>query len=135
MSNIHHEVRFSAEPSRVYALLVDSSQFAEFSGAPASGAATVGTSFFAFGGFITGRHVELVPDRRIVQAWRAKNWPEGVYSIARFQLRAEGTGTTLVFDHDGFPNEMKDELASGWHANYWEKMTRYLSGGDWEETY
>ena len=126
MSNIHHEVRFSAAPARLYQLLADSSQFAEFTGAPASGDGAEGASFSAFGGFVTGRHLELVPGKRVVQSWRAKNWPEGTHSIVRFELRAEGQGTMLVFDHDAFPEEMKEHLAAGWHTNYWEKITKHL---------
>jgi hypothetical protein len=38
-----------------------------------------------FGGDISGRNVELVPGRRAVQAWRSNAWPEGVYSIVRFE--------------------------------------------------
>ena len=78
--------------------------------------------FSLFGGHITGRQVELVPNQLVVQAWRAKTWPAGVYSIARFELSAEGANTRLVFDHDGFPADMKDHLAAGWTSNYWEPM-------------
>jgi uncharacterized protein YndB with AHSA1/START domain len=76
MSTIHQEVTFSAAPPRVYQALVDSKLFAEITGAPASGGSAEGASFSAFGGHFTGRHVELVADRRVVQAWRAKTWPE-----------------------------------------------------------
>jgi activator of HSP90 ATPase len=126
MANIHHELAFSAPPSRVYQTLVDTKKFAEATGAPASGDATEGAAFSAFGGHITGRQVELVPDKRVVQAWRAKTWPEGVFSIVRFELKGEGAGTKLVFDHDGFPEDMKEHLSQGWHANYWEKLTKNL---------
>jgi activator of HSP90 ATPase len=101
---------------------VDLKRFAELTGAPASGDSTEGAAFSAFGGHVTGRHVELVPNKRVVQAWRAKTWPEGVYSIARFELKGDGKGTKLVFDHDGFPADMKEHLASGWQANYWDKI-------------
>ena len=127
MSNIHQEVTFTAAPSKVYQALVDAKKFADATGAPASGDGAEGATFSAFGGHITGRHVELVPDKRIVQAWRAKTWPEGVYSIARFELRADGKGTRLVFDHDAFPEDMKEHLSQGWHANYWEKMSKHLT--------
>ncbi len=88
MANIHHEIPLSAPPARVYQALVDSKSFADVTGAPASGDSTEGATFSAFGGHITGRHVELVPNKRVVQAWRAKTWPEGAYSIVRFELRA-----------------------------------------------
>jgi activator of HSP90 ATPase len=123
MSNIHQEVTLSAGPARIYQALVDSRRFGELTGAPASGDSTEGASFSVFGGHITGRHVELVPGKRVVQAWRAKTWPEGLYSIVRFELQAEGTGTKLVFDHDGFPEDMKEHLAKGWQSNYWDKLS------------
>jgi activator of HSP90 ATPase len=124
MSNIHQELTLPGSPSRVYRALVDSHVFAELTGAPASGDASAGAAFSLFGGHITGRHVELVPDKRVVQAWRAKSWPEGMYSIARFELHADGKGTKLVFDHDGFPEEMKEHLANGWQTNYWDKLAK-----------
>jgi hypothetical protein len=34
----------------------------------------------------------------------------------------EGAGTKVVFDHDGFPADMKEHLAKGWQANYWDKL-------------
>ena len=123
MANIHQEVAMNAAPARIYEALVDSKRFGELTGAPASGDSTEGAAFSAFGGHITGRHVELVPGKRVVQAWRAKTWPEGLYSIVRFELRADGRGTKLVFDHDGFPEDMADHLAKGWQANYWEKLS------------
>jgi activator of HSP90 ATPase len=126
MSNIHQEATFSADPSRVYKALVDLKQFAEWTGAPASGDSNEGSAFSAFGGHITGRHLELVPDKRVVQAWRAKTWPEGVHSIVRFELHADGKGTKLVFDHEGFPENEKDHLASGWRSMYWDKIAKYV---------
>jgi activator of HSP90 ATPase len=126
MSTIHQETTFSAAPSRIYKALVDLKQFAEVTGAPASGDSSEGAAFSAFGGHVTGRQVELVPDKRIVQAWRAKTWPEGVYSIVRFELVADGKGTKLVFDHSGFPEDEKEHLSGGWRAQYWDKIAKLV---------
>ena len=122
MPNIHQEETFESTPANVYRALVDAGEFAKLTGAPATGTGAEGGSFSIFGGHITGRQVELVPERLVVQAWRAKTWPAGVYSIARFALHAEGTKTRVVFDHDGFPADMKDHLAAGWISNYWAPM-------------
>lgn len=122
MATIHQEVTFSAAPSRVYEFLVDPRRFAEVTGAPASGDPAEGASFSIFGGHVSGRHIELVRDKRVVQAWRAKTWPEGVYSLVRFELTPAGGGTQLAFDHDAFPEEMKEHLAQGWQSNYWDNI-------------
>jgi activator of HSP90 ATPase len=104
MSQIHQEVVFQASPKRIYEALTDAKQFSAFSGgAPADISAEVGSFFSCFGGMVLGQHIELIPNRRIVQAWRAKPWESGVYSIAKFELREEGSGTRLIFDQTGFP--------------------------------
>jgi activator of HSP90 ATPase len=69
---------------------------------PAEISREAGGAFSLYGGVITGRHIELVPNVRVVQAWRAGDWPAGVYSIAKFELVAQGSGPKIVFDHAGF---------------------------------
>jgi hypothetical protein len=54
-------------------------------------------------------------------------WPDGIYSIARFELVAQGSGTRIIFDHTGFPPELAEHLASGWTENYWTPLRKYLS--------
>ena len=123
---IHQEVDFQVGPQRLYATLLDSKQFSAFSGRPAEIDPAVGGAFSLFGGHIVGRNVELVPNQRIVQVWRVVDWPEGAYSIVRFELRGQGASTHLVFDHTGFPDGLRDHLAAGWESNYWALLKKYL---------
>ncbi|HTG52382.1 MAG TPA: SRPBCC domain-containing protein, partial [Candidatus Tectomicrobia bacterium] len=58
--------------------------------------------------------------------WRVVAWPEGVYSIARFELKPQGSGTRLVFDHIGFPEGLHDHFAQGWEENYWSLLKKYF---------
>jgi activator of HSP90 ATPase len=79
-----------------------------------------------FGGLIVGRNVELLPNKRIVQAWRPSHWDPGVYSIVRFQLKPQGSGTKVVLDHIGFPQGDYDHLEAGWRAHYSDGLAKYL---------
>src|SRR3954468_14132156 len=130
---IHQEVVFNATPKRVYDALTEAKEFTKVvtfssmkNAPPAQIAHDVGGTFSLFGGHIIGRHLELVPNQRIVQAWRAVDWVPGVYSIARFELADRAGKTALVFDHIGFPAGQGEHLAQGWHANYWEPIEKYL---------
>ena len=136
--SIHQETAFKATRKRVYEALTDSKQFnkvIQLSGAmqamhlgdkPAEISREVGGAFTLFGGYITGRQVELVPDERIVQAWRTGGWAPGIYSIAKFELVVQGSGTKIVFDHTGFPKGEAEVLASGWKAHYWQPIEKLL---------
>ncbi len=73
------------------------------------------------------RHVEHVPNERIVQAWRTGGWAPGVYSIVKFELVEQGSGTKTVFDYTGFPKGEAAVLASGWKAHYWEPLEKLLA--------
>jgi uncharacterized protein YndB with AHSA1/START domain len=128
---IQQEVEFKASPQRVYDALTDAKQFTAFTGAPARIDRDAGGEFACFGDVIVGRNVELVPAKRIVQAWRIKFWPEGVYSIVAIDLQPKGTGTLLTMTHDGFPESMRAHLngdmpEGGWHRQYWEPLKKYL---------
>jgi activator of HSP90 ATPase len=126
-ARIHQEVILKASPERVYAALTDAAQFSKVtSGAPTENQLQPGGAFSSFGGTIVGRNIELVPNQRIVQAWRVKTWPEGVFSIVRFELVAQGSGTRLLLDHSGYPEGSGAHLASGWQARYWEPLKKYL---------
>jgi len=137
---IHQEVVFKASRKRVYEALTDTKQFNKVvtlsaavqsgmvpAGEPVQVSSDEGGVFSAFGGHITGRHIQLVPNQRIVQAWRAGSWEPGQYSIARFVLIEQGSGTKLVFDHASFPQGQSQHLAEGWRTNYWEPLEKYFA--------
>jgi activator of HSP90 ATPase len=139
MPAIHEEVSFHAPRSRVYTVLTDADEFQKvvaLSGAVASGKVKAnipaqigreaGARFSIFGGFVGGRIIELVPDVRLVQAWRPRDWQPGVYSVVKFELVERGAGTLLVFDQTGFPASDAEQLVQGWKMNYWQPMAKVL---------
>lgn len=126
-TSLHYEADFSATPRRIYDALLDSGQFAAFTGLPAVIDRTEGGAFSMFGGLIVGRNVELVPDRRIVQAWRPADWPAGIYSIVKFELKEQGARTRLVLDHTGFPEGDSASLDHGWKSHYLVPLAKFLA--------
>jgi activator of HSP90 ATPase len=138
---IHQEPVFKASRKRVYEALTDANQFGKVvqlsaamqGGGMKTGAAPVtisreaGGTFSAFGGYVSGRQIELVPNERIVQVWRAGSWDAGSYSIARFVLVEQGAETKIKFDHTGFPKGQAEHLAEGWRINYWEPLAKVLT--------
>lgn len=109
---ISQKVRFRAEPSDVYRLLV-------------TAADRVGSRFRMGDG--TGIVVDLAPSTRVVRAWREGDYPEGVFSMAAFTLRRVETGTELTLTHRGVPKDLIPRTEERWRRNYWEPMKQQLA--------
>jgi activator of HSP90 ATPase len=124
---LHQETAFKASPQRLYDLLPDSKLFAAFTGMPAEIHRKPGGAFTTFGGLIVGRNIKTIPGQRIVQAWRPTHWDPGVYSIARFELKPQGSETVIILDHTGFPEGKYDSLNAGWPLRYWDPLRKYLA--------
>ena len=126
-TSLHQEIGLSATSERIFNVLMDSKLFAAFTGMPATIDGKAGGAFTTFGGMVEGRNVELIPNQRIVQAWRPTSWDPGVYSLVHFELKAASGGTTLVLDHTGFPEGDFDHLDPGWYLRYWNPLKKYLA--------
>jgi activator of HSP90 ATPase len=125
-TSLHQEIELKAGPQRIYEILLDSKQFAAFTGMPANIDSAAGGAFSMFGGMIVGRNVELITNQRIVQAWRPTHWDPGVYSVVKFELKLQRSGTMLILDHSGFPEGDYDSLFKGWGVRYWDPLKKYL---------
>lgn len=138
--SIHQEVIFNANRKRVYEVLTQAAEFDKVvkqsdasrsmmlpDNKPTMITPDPGSAFSLFGGFITGRQIELVPNERIIQAWRSASWGAGLYSIASFDLLDQGSATKLLFDHRGFPKGAAASLLEGWNGNYWEPLRKVLA--------
>jgi activator of HSP90 ATPase len=125
-TSLHQEIDLKTSQGKIYEILLDSKQFAAFTGMPADISRDPGGAFTMFGGMIVGRNVELVPNQRIVQAWRPTSWDSGIYSIVKFELKGDASHTTLILDHTGFPEGDYAHLDPGWHIRYWTPLEKYL---------
>ena len=78
------------------------------------------------GGVLNGKNLDLVADKKIVQAWRANDWPEGHFSTAIFLLEESDGQTKLDFTQAGVPSDRFDSISDGWRTYYWEPITKAL---------
>ncbi len=127
--SVHQEVDLKATPGRIYDALLDAKDFAAFTKGKAEIERRPGGIFKLFDGRIEGRTIELVPNQRIVQAWRSPAWTPGVYTVIRFELVAQGSGTHLIFDQAGYGIDQEEwkSLNKGWPLMYWEPLRKYLA--------
>jgi uncharacterized protein YndB with AHSA1/START domain len=120
---IKQKIRFKAPPETIYDLLADARKRTEVTGRKAVLSDKVGGTFSTDAGQVTGVNVDLVPGRRLVQAWRREDFPEGVYSMAAITLDpTPGGGTELVLTHRGVPKQLLDQIEDYWRKVYWAPM-------------
>ncbi len=124
---IRQTATFPAKPSEVYELLMDSRKHASFSGAKANISRKVGGKFTAYDGYCEGTNLELIENKKIVQSWRGKDWPEGHYSTLSYTLSPVKTGTRLSFYQSGVPVKNYVHIKQGWIDHYWQPMKKKLA--------
>ncbi|MDA4115379.1 MAG: SRPBCC family protein [Thaumarchaeota archaeon] len=119
---------FKASPEQVYAALLDPKKHSEFTGSPATTSARKGASFTAWDGYITGKNLELVKGKKIVQEWKTTEWPDG-YPVSRLEitLAAKKGGTELKMVHSSVPAEQVAEYTGGWKSAYWSPLKKYVA--------
>jgi len=126
--SVHDEVEINARPNEVYDAYLTSRTHAKITGMPARIRRTVGAAFTAGGDYISGFNLDLVPGRRIVQAWRGSDWPSGAFSLVSLELRSRGKKTRLVFDQRGIPEGVESGVTKeDWAKYYWEPFREYFA--------
>jgi uncharacterized protein YndB with AHSA1/START domain len=117
-----------ASPDTVYDAWLDSARHAAMTGAPAKAGARVGDAHSSWDGYITGKTLELVPEKRIVQSWRTTEFagsdPDSKIVV---ELAPTRTGTRLTLIHEGAPDGQTDYENGGWRDFYFAPMKAYFS--------
>jgi activator of HSP90 ATPase len=89
---------------------------------------TIGGYHSEWDSYITGRTLELEPNRRIVQSWRTAEFPaDSPDSHLEVLLEAVEGGTKLTLKHSRIPEGQGKSYESGWVENYFDPMKRYFA--------
>jgi activator of HSP90 ATPase len=118
-----------ATAEAIYKAWMSAKGHAAMTGSPATVSARVGGKFAAWDGYIHGKTLELVPGKRIVQAWRSTEFPEGT-ADSRLEVtlaRAKG-GTTVTVKQTQIPAGQAASYRQGWKEFYFEPMKKYFGG-------
>jgi activator of HSP90 ATPase len=123
---LHQTIVFKATAHELYEALMDSKKHAAFTESQAKISRKVGGDFQAYDGYATGKNVELTPDKKIVQTWRASDWPEDHFSTVTFVFTEKNGETTVDFTQTEIPDEAFPDIKQGWQEWYWDRLKAYL---------
>jgi len=117
-----------ATPDEVYNAFIEAKKHSAFTGSKATCDPKIGGEFTTWDGYISGRNLELVKGKRIVQEWLTTDWPDK-FPPSRLELtfkEAKG-GTEISMIHSNVPAEQADDLAEGWNEFYWKPLKEYFT--------
>jgi activator of HSP90 ATPase len=126
LKNLKQSVSIKATPKEVYDAFMDSKMHSKFTRASSKLSKKVGGKFSVWNGYATGENLVLIPEKKIIQTWRASDWPSGHYSKISLALQKTSKGTKLNFEQKGIPPGFFFEIKQGWIDYYWKPLKEML---------
>ncbi len=117
----------SVSPEEVYDALIDPRKHSAFTGSKATCNPNPGGRFTAWNRYITGKNLELVRGKRILQEWKTSEWPEDYpSSILEFTLTPRRGGTELKMVQSKVPATQVEKYREGWVDAYWDPLKKHF---------
>ncbi len=117
----------SVTPEEVYDALIDSKRHSAFTNSKATCNPSPGGRFTAWDNYISGKNLELVKGKKIVQEWKTSEWPQDYpSSILEFTFKQEKSGTLLRMIHTKVPKSQVEKYREGWKKSYWKPLKEYF---------
>jgi len=115
------------ESKKLYSAWLSSKEHSLFTGSKAVVSNGLNRTFTAWDGYISGKNLILEANKRIVQSWRATDFPkEQDDSTLEILFEPDKSGTKLTLIHSDIPEGQGKEFADGWKKFYFEPMKKYF---------
>jgi activator of HSP90 ATPase len=112
MKTFHKTFKINAEPSDIYSALTNPYTIEIWSGYPAVMSEEPGSEFSFWEGDITGRNIEFIKNKKVVQEWYFGDQEEK--SIATVMIRQERDNSLVTVEHTNIPDDDFNDIAEGW---------------------
>jgi len=117
--------RINAEPSDIYSALTNPLTIELWSGYPAEMSTEPGSEFSLWEGDITGKNLEFIQDRKVVQEWYFGDQSEK--SIVTISISADGENSFVTVEHTNIPDDEFSQIAEGWREFYFGAITSFFN--------
>lgn len=81
-----------------------------------------GGEFVYFGGNVSGQFKEIIPNKKITQTWRLKQWPSGHYSNVVMEFDEKEDHTVLKLTQTLIPSAEFEATKANWTRYYWDSV-------------
>jgi len=117
----------SAPPEDVYRALTHPATIHLWTGEEAEMSTEPGSEFSLWEGSISGKNIEFVQDKKIVQQWYFGDQQEE--SVVSIILHEHPSGTSAELRHTNIPDEAYDDIVEGWNEAYFKSLQEFYEEG------
>ena len=87
-----------------------------------------GAKFTAHGNYVTGKNLQLIKDKLIVQSWRASDWGKSdIDSTFILCFEQRGKDGIVYMTHANVPDKQFEGIKRGWNDYYWKPWKKYFA--------
>jgi len=116
MKTFKKTFKINAEPSDVYSAITNPFRIELWSGYPAVMSEEPGSEFSLWEGDITGKNLEFIRDKKVVQEWYFGDQAEK--SIVTITIHPDREDSAVTIEHANIPDGDFDDIADGWREYY-----------------
>jgi len=130
MATIVQKVVFkNTTTKKLYELYMDPKLHGMITAGPVKISEKPGGKLEAFGGYITGKTLQVVKNKLVVQQWHGSDWDaQSEDSVFVLSFEQKGKDAILNVFHANVPDKHAADLDKGWQGHYWKPWKQYLSG-------
>lgn len=125
MKTFKKTFRINAEPSDIYSAITNPYTIELWSGYPALMSTEPGSEFSLWEGDITGKNLEFIQDRKVVQEWYFGDQAEK--SIVTITILAERGNSIINVEQSNIPDEEFRDIAEGWREYYFDAISNFFN--------
>jgi activator of HSP90 ATPase len=125
MKSFKKSFKINAEPSDIYSALTNPYTIELWTGYPAVMSENPGSEFSLWDGDITGKNLEFIKDKKVVQEWYFGDKPE--QSIVTITIRPDNGNSVVTVEHENIPDEDFDDIAEGWRDYYFGAIINFFN--------
>jgi activator of HSP90 ATPase len=125
MKTFKKSFNIKAEPADVYSALTNPFTIELWSGYPAQMNTEAGSEFSLWEGDITGKNLEFVQDKKVVQEWYFGDQVEK--SIVTILIFPDREDSRVTVEHTNIPDDDFAAIADGWREHYFEAISNFFN--------
>jgi activator of HSP90 ATPase len=118
---------FNCKPAALYKVWLSSELHSEMIGSESEIDPEINGSFKIWDDYISGKTIELIPDKKIVQLWRTTEFSEEDQdSLLEIDLEEVDGKTKMTLKHSQIPDGQARDYKQGWTEYYFDQMKEYF---------